>query len=102
MENNEILAIKEDFDAIYRDFSKDLGEYLRNMQDNVSKITDAVSALRQSWVSSNFDKFERHVTNGMADVTDGLSVCRKLKEQMDLLEQELSEDIKFLKSEYKD
>lgn len=102
MERDEIIAMQEDFDAIYRDFSKDLGEYLRNMQDNVSKITDAVSALRQSWVSSNFDKFERHVTNGMADVTDGLSVCKNLKDQMDLLEKELSESIRLLKSEYKD
>ena len=101
MENDEIIAVQEDFDKIYRDFSRDLGEYLRVMQDNVGKITDAVGALSQAWVADSFKSFERHAMDGMEDITDGLATCKKLKEQMDAFEQELSENIRLMKSGYK-
>ena len=100
MNMSVIIAQQEELDEIYRDFAKDMENYLRTMNENVDAVQDIVEALKSAWVSENYDDFRRSVTRGMEGVVSGLERGEALRKVMVEQERQLAVALEKLRQKY--
>lgn len=100
MNMSVIIAQQEELDEIYRDFAKDMENYLRAMNENVDAVHDIVEALKSAWVSENYDDFRRSVARGMEGVVSGLERGEALRKVMIEQEKQLAVALEKLRQKY--
>ena len=80
---NEVISTYERVDQIISDFSKQVGDYHSDMNNEISNLTSAISSLGSGWSGSDYDSFARSISDKVTRIQDQLKNIDSLKSYLD-------------------
>ena len=95
--NVSIIAVQENIDQIYRNFSKDISKYISDMNVRIDNIRNEIQGLSRDWSGEDYNQFKTQINRELEKVESSLERCQKLKELTDEASKELEISIELLK-----
>ena len=78
-DNARIIANTENIEQVVLTFSSQLDDYIEKMTDDVSKLRNAVIALREGWTAEDYNDFQQNIEEKMVEITHELDTAKSLK-----------------------
>ena len=86
----QVVSSVENIAEVVNTFSKQVGEYSSEMEEQLKSFALAISNLGSGWESSDYDKFAQSMNEKISRIQSELSSTNKLKEYLDQVAKELA------------
>lgn len=100
MDMLEIIAQREEIDAIYGEFAEDMKEYLADMKKSIKAIGATVDSMSSDWVDSSYQGFKKSVEDTMQTIEEELDAGNDVRERMLSLKEKLHDQLQKLRAAF--
>lgn len=76
---NEVISTYERVDRIISDFAKQVGDYQRDMANELSSLSSAISSLGSGWEGEDYDRFASSLSEKIRRIEAELKATEQLE-----------------------
>ncbi len=82
-DNNAISSKYEDMDVVYKNFSRDLANFSKEMYESSEQIMATVEQMGEKWSGNGYDAFKENMGEKIDNIRISLDRCDEIKGVLD-------------------
>ena len=79
---SEVISTYERIDQVIATFAKQVGEYHKDMESEISSLSNALSSLSSGWQGEDYDRFANSIKDKITQIRDQLKSIEKLEDYL--------------------